>query len=135
MANIKLTKFYANESNLIVARYDIIGDGSGDYDEAVLFDIATANNDSVLKRITKIEYELNGFSAALLWDASTNRQTVTIEDSHHEKVCWEWFGGDSNCELAGATGSIRISTTGLGDGDRGYIILNIVNLEKKPGTV
>lgn len=134
MANVKETKFYANENHLIIVKYDIFGDGSGDFDEDILFDITTANNNTIYKRVTKIEYELNGFSAALSWDATSDKQIVTIEDGHHEEVCWEWFGGDSNCGLAGATGNIRFSTTGLGDGDRGYIILNIVNLNKKLGT-
>lgn len=123
-----------DDSRNTIIKVDIIGDGSGEETKTVIFDASTYLNTTVEKKLWKIEYEQNGFSSVLEWDATADKQLITIEDAHHEHVCWEWFGGYSNAYYAGRTGDILLTTSGLGAGDRGYIILYIKHRELLKGT-
>ena len=118
-----------------IIKVDIIGDGSGDETKTVIFDASAYHNVTIEKRLYKIEYELNGFNCFLEWDATTDAQLITIEEGHHEHVCWEWIGGYSNGYFAGRNGDILLTTNNLGDGDRGYIILFIKHRENVDGTL
>lgn len=134
MANSVEEEFILNDTHNIIVKYDVLGDGSGELSE-VLFNITSAYNSTAKKKLWKIEYELTGFSASLEWFGDPNlKQIITLEENHHEHVCWEWFSGYSNSDVTGATGSIIINTIGFGDGDKGYIILYLKNKERMPGT-
>jgi len=134
MANTIEFQTFENGSRNTIIKVDIIGDGSGEETKTIIFDASAYLNTTVDKHLEKIEYEQTGFSSVLEWDATADRQLITIEENHHEHVCWEWFGGYSNTYYAGRTGDILLTTVGLGAGDRGYIILYVKSRELLNGT-
>jgi hypothetical protein len=134
MANTIITQTIQDGDRDTIIKVDIVGDGSGDETKTVIFDASTYLNTTVEKKLWKIEYEQTGYSSALEWDAAVDAQLITIEEAHHEHVCWEWFGGYSNAYFSGRTGDILLTTTGLGVGDRGYIILYVKHRELLDGT-
>lgn len=116
-----------DDSRNIIVKYDINCDAGDDLDNILLFDASSFFNKTFDKKVWCVEYELNGFSVYLEWFGTAYKQIITLEEGHHEKVDWAWFGGYPNTRVVGANGDIYISTNGITDGDRGYIILYIKN--------
>lgn len=122
MSTITTSKILDDTYNTIV-KYAIEGDAGGDYLVDVLYDHTHFYNKEPLKRLYKIEYALTGFDAILYWDGTAVDLLVTLEKDHHEHACFEWCGGLSNKNIAGANGDILITTSGLTTAKNGYIIL------------
>lgn len=111
-----------NERNLVV-KVHIVGDGTGDEATAnlLLFSDYTPNLDGS-ETLMKIQSNLVGFSASLIWDATTNVDIMALYagDSEHDFTA---FGGLKNNAGTGVTGNVLLQTVGLGAGDEGTIIL------------
>lgn len=129
MANAITTQVINDGQRNVVIKVTIVGDGSGEETKTVLFDAsaytpATTNNN--LRRIT---YLLNGFDAVLYWDATTDVVLMPLDQDLQEDVDFTGentrYGGIPNNGGAGRTGDILITTTGLGSGDVGYIVLHL----------
>jgi len=126
MANIVQIQTIVDGSTNTIIKVDIIGDGSGDEAKTVIFDASTYVNNTPQKKLWKMEYQLNGFSGFLEWDATVDKPLITMDEGLHEEVDWSlWFGGYLNNYFAGITGDILLTTSGLGAGDRGYMILQV----------
>lgn len=134
MANTIDIQTIQDGDRITIIKVDIIGDGSGEETKTLIFDASTYLNTTTRKKLWQIEYEQTGFSSVLEWDATVDAQLITLEEGHHEEGHWKWMGGYSNTYFAGHTGDILLTTTGLGAGDRGYIILYIKHKALLNGT-
>ena len=133
MANIVAIETLLDGDRNTIIKVDIVGDGSGDEENKLIFDASAYENTTTLKKLYQLSYELNGFSAFLEWDGTPDKQLITIEESHYEHPYYDWVGGLSNANVSSATGDILLTTVGLGDGDRGYIILHVQHKEVPVG--
>lgn len=117
------------ERNLAV-KIDILGDGSGDETATLLIDISsyTASFTQGVPtsfKINRIQSTLEGFTARLLWDANTPVVAYDLPQSHTIQK-FERVGGLINNAGTGVTGDLKITTSGLGSGDAGSILLEMV---------
>ncbi len=119
MANTIARQVLFDGSRKHVERFTIIGDGSGE--ETATLVNAVSGNMGVTTKFVRVDANLSGFSARLLWDASTPvffQQLVSDEPIIHD---YYDYGGIINNAGAGVTGDIKITTSGLGNGDSGSI--------------
>jgi len=126
MANtVTLTTLF-DGSKIFVGKVDIAGDGvSGDETATVIVNASTASPAFVASNIQKIWSSLSGFSATLLWDATANVVAYNLPQDVAEDIDFEEIGGLTNQGGAGVTGNILVTTSGLGAGDHGSIILRM----------
>jgi hypothetical protein len=123
MANtITKTTIQDGKRNTII-KVDIIGDGSGDESNYLIFDASAYYNPTVNKKLNRVKYTLDGFSARLIWDATIDAPLLTLEKDKYSDFCFD--GGLSNTYFPGRTGDILLTTIGLGAGESGTIILHI----------
>jgi hypothetical protein len=126
MAIITKQTILDGSKNLVV-KIHIEGDVGGDETDTVLIDASSYSPIFDGGRVMGIHSALVGFTAHLDWDATTNIPLLDIPDYEYnlngEQI--GWFGGIPNNAGAGKTGDILISTTGLGAGDHGMIILEL----------
>lgn len=102
-----------------VVKINIVGDGSGEESETVIFDSTNFGNRKY--RIMSIRSAFAGAVADLLWAGTPNVYCCTIPEGDAHQ-CFREFGGLVNNATA-KNGDILLSTTGLGNGDAGTIIL------------
>lgn len=123
MANaITLQTLQDSERNLVVKAV-IVGDGvEGEYADELLIDVSAYTGSISTVKIRKIWACLNGFSATLEWDATTNVNILTIPDGDEFDQDYRRVGGLPNNAGVGVTGDILIDTAGLG-AEEGTIIL------------
>jgi hypothetical protein len=118
MANtITITTQHSNKRNLALV-IDIVGDGSGDETAAL---IASPDTGGELK-LTRVQANAMGFSAALLWDADTDVTAFRLAAGGN----YDEFlpsGGLINRAGTGKTGTMLLATTGMGSGDTASISL------------
>jgi len=122
VGTITIQKFIDGSRNIVIKA--AIG-GDADLTNAVLFDASTYNVPSINNKLMKVEYGFSGFSAKLLWDATSNVDLIALPDTHLETQCYKFFSGILNNAAAGKTGDILITTVGIAAGDKGHIILYI----------
>ena len=106
----------------LVLKVHIDGDGSGEETDTLIVD-ASAYGASEVK-IMGVHGDFSGFTAELEWDATTNVHAMNIPD-YDVDADFTKFGGLINNAGAGKTGDILITTTGLGLGDTGHLILEM----------
>ena len=99
----------------------IDGDGSGDEAATLLIDVSTLNHAPTGLVLISVNSALVGFTAELEWDATTNIHFWEIPDYDHSINLGE--AGIPNNAGAGVTGDVDITTTGLGAGDTGHMVL------------
>lgn len=129
MANKISTQVILDGQSQTIIKVTIEGDGSGEETNAVIFD-ASAYTPAVTNNLLReIKYLLNGFSATLYWDATANVMLIELDEGLQEEIDFTngntRYAGIPNNGGAGRTGDILISTTGLGAGDKGYLMLYV----------
>lgn len=125
MANtIQLQTINDGERNLVV-KLHIDGDGSGDETATKIIDASTFTHSPVKLRLLKLAANLVGFTAELIWDATTPIHLFEIPDYDSDKD-FSKFGGIPNNGGVGVTGDVLITTTGLGAADTGHVILHFI---------
>lgn len=111
----------------LIQLINIVGDGSGEESATVLVDrSALVPTDGTELVVEKIEGLLSGFSASLIFDASTDLTFVRLPDG--DWFCHDWCsvgGVSSNKAGAGANGDILITTSSLGSGDAATFYLHM----------
>lgn len=125
MANTITEKIIANGPKNLILEYQIVGDGTGEESGTVLVDHSAlgASGDLAVK---KHYSALSGFSAALSWDATAPVHLFSLEEGEGG-VDWTDAGGVvKNNAGTGKTGDIKITTVGLGAGDKGTVRLWLV---------
>lgn len=110
-----------------VVKINIIGDGTGELTNTVIFDASTFINPDTNNKLDRIEYTLRNFAATLYWDANT--PVVLLDLVANYPSCQKFgkkYGGIINNAGTGKTGDIKITTQGLtGLPTTGEIILYI----------
>lgn len=125
MANAITTQTIMNGPKNLIVKVHVTGDGSGDESNTNLVDVSSFSADEVT--ITGIHAALNGFTMELLWDATANISILCVPDYEYNlNGSVARFGGIPNNAGSGKTGDILFSTTGLGNGDKGSVILEMV---------
>jgi hypothetical protein len=110
-----------------VSLFTIIGDGSG---EATNVRINVVSGDMGLTpRLMRIESSFSGFSGRVSWDATSPIFIQQLVSDYSTKLNYDhrgWgTGGIYNTAGAGKTGDLILTTSGLGDGDSGHIIIYV----------
>lgn len=125
MANtVNVQTLVDGERNAVLKVY-LESDGvTGELSDQVVVDVSALSGAPSTVRLDRVEAELEGFTAALEWDATTDVPILNVTDNG--KACWDFcaVGGLPNDAGAGVTGDITISTTGFAAaGDRGTLLL------------
>lgn len=109
-----------SERNLVVL-VNITGDNSGDEAATQLIDASSYVGSPARLRLVRVQSALEGFSAQLLWDATTDDELVHLPP-YEVDFDMSRFGGIPDPGSTGTTGDVMITTTGLGS-EKGTIIL------------
>lgn len=123
MANTQTTTFPINESYYFTAKVKIVGDGSGEITAGVIIDPANLTGVPAKFDIEAIDFELNGFTANLFWDASTPVLACALPNYDgfiNFKQSGQALHNDAG---AGITGKLTITTKGLLTGYAGTILI------------
>lgn len=125
MANtIQLQTINDGEVNLVV-KLHIDGDGTGDEAATKIIDASTFNFSPAKLRLLSISSNFIGFTAELIWEATTPVHLFEIPDYDSEKD-FSKFRGIPNNGGVGVTGDVLLTTTGLGAGDTGHAVLHFI---------
>jgi hypothetical protein len=107
-----------------------IGGTTGDLAASVLVDASAFNDrDGVALganslTLVKVQSSLTGFSAKLLWDATTDVDLVELPSGENLIQDMTEFGGIKNNSGAASTGDVLLTTTGYtAGGDGGSFVL------------
>ena len=119
---------YDGPRNLIVR---VIG-GASDDTAAQVTTIANLSPTCTRIRLDKIYYDVaTGVTVSLLWDATTNKEFLTVTEGNGQHIKFKKYGGLHNDAGAGATGNVLITTTGITSAPSYSLILEFV----KTGTI
>lgn len=124
MANTITTTYQLNGSRYFTAKIDIIGDGSGQETGTAVIACSALTGTPVDFKIRAIQWDLVGFDAQLLWDATTDVQCINLPQG----IAGAQRYADTGQHLVnnagtGKTGSLLLTTSGLGASGRGTIII------------
>lgn len=99
---------------------------STDVSNQSLIDVSTYAGAPTDVKIVGVKALLGGFRVDLHWDASSNVDIFSIPDGEDVDQCYRSFGGYVNNAGSGKTGDILFSTSGIANGEEGYITLEMV---------
>lgn len=119
MANTITRQVIENGPRNYVVKFSIVGDGSGD--EVGTRVNAVTGDMSLENSLLFVQSALGGFSARLLWDASTDVFAAQIPADAEVKKYFRDIGGIANNAGAGKTGDLLITTSGLVLGETGTL--------------
>lgn len=110
-----------------IIKVTILGDGINELTKQIIYDSSTFVNDTQMNKLMRIQYDLNGFSGLLYWDATSDVQMMSLTKNFAADEKFFWNGGLINNGGAGRTGDILLSTNGLASAPAatGEIILYI----------
>jgi hypothetical protein len=128
MSQITITKILDGARNAVFHIF-LMGDGSGDLSSEIIIDPA-ADFDPPLPakpelRITKLWYDFVGFTGYLTYDYLTSNTPIwSMSSGQCNQPDFGFFGGitDRSNALDGL-GKIKLTTSGLDDGDFGALII------------
>ena len=125
MANTITIKKIVDGERKYVVEVDILGDGTGEESETVVVDFsdlaAVVRAPALTVSVDKIIWSFSGFSATLLWDATTGIRMFECNDNNGGFDFKKFGGPKTNPKTTGFTGDIVFTTVGLGSGDHGYL--------------
>lgn len=125
MANTISIKKIVDGQRKYVVEVDILGDGTGEEAATVVVDFsdleAVVRQVALTVSIEKIIWSFTGFSATVLWDATTPVRAFECNENNGGFDFKTLGGPQINPKATGFTGDIVFTTVGLGDGDHGYI--------------
>lgn len=121
MANTVEVQVINDGPRNLCLKIHIDGDGSGDESARLLIDVSQYLCEEI--NIMGLQGSLVGFSAELIWEASVNKHAIEVPD-YDVNQDFRSFGGLPNNAGAGKTGDVLITTTGLGNGDTGHIVMH-----------
>lgn len=126
MPQVAVTKIIDGPRNAVFHVF-IEGNGSGELTDHVLVD-PTSFSPALLAEpgltLEEITYDLDGFSAKIEFDYLTTDNPVwSMSKGPGGHACFEDFGGLKDRSWSDGNGKLKITTTGLDNGDRGSIIL------------
>ncbi len=114
MAHAIIVQKLVDGRKLTSLKVTIKGDGaSGELSNAILFNASDFFTQSIDNKLMEIDYELNGFTGELFWDATAPVALMSLAKDHPQHHEWWDVGGLINNSGSGRTGDITITTTGL----------------------
>lgn len=127
MANTVTIKTVLDGERVLIMEVQLTGDGSGEETATQIVDFSALNNPKNIGytklALKKFYSNLTGFSADLLWDATTDTLMQTLIQGE-SGVDYSVIGGPIQSDAGtGVTGDVNITTVGLGAGDIGTIRL------------
>ena len=123
MANTVTTTFPINSSYLFIAKIQIVGDGSGEITAQTVIDPANFIGTVAKFDIETIDFEQNGFTSNLFWDATVPVLAVALPNYDgfiNFKAAGQALHNDAG---TGITGKLTITTKGLIAGSAATIII------------
>lgn len=123
MANTVTTTYRVNGSRNFTAVIQITGDGSGDESGTAVITAAALTGAPSKFKISKVNWDLDGFSAELFWDATTPVLALGMPTYGDEMDFYEMGAPLVNNAGAGITGNLTLYTQGLGATGRGTIVI------------
>ena len=125
MANTITKTTLVNGARNLIVHVTIVGDGSGDESASKLIDRSDyAPTDGSKTVLEKVEGHLTAFSARLLFDATTDLEICQFPSDEAFFYDWNDAGGIPSVKAGtGYNGDILITTSSLGNGDRGTFTL------------
>ena len=124
MANTITTTYQLNGSRYFTAKIDIIGDGSGQETGTAIIACANLTGTPTDFKIRAIQWDLVGFDAQLLWDATTDVHAFELPQGVSGGIRFSDTGQHLvNNSGTGKTGSLLLTTSGLSAAGRGTIII------------
>jgi len=124
MPNSVVTSYKVNGSRNFMAIIEITGDGSGDEAAKVVIDVASLTGLPNTFKIKKVNWDLDGFSAKLLWDATTPTLALGMPTYGDEMDFFAMGAPLVNDAGAGVTGKLLLVTNGLTASGSGTIVIN-----------
>jgi hypothetical protein len=125
MALTATQQILANNQRNLILKYTF-GGTTGDLAAGVLVDASALGVDSDTLSLKSVCASFIGFSAHLLWDATTDVDLITIPDS--QPFCQDFsdIGNIVNNSGAGSTGDVVITSSGYtaAGPDGGHLILH-----------
>lgn len=116
------------ERNLIV-KIDFVGDADADATDQNLIDVSAYNGHGVnwnTVRIDRMKGHLRGFGLDLEWDATTNVNAWHLPADEDFDFTFKTHGGLVNNAGTGVTGDILYDEVGMGAGDEGSVVVEMV---------
>jgi hypothetical protein len=136
MAHAVTTQTLIDGSRNTIIKVNIKGDGitAAELTNYVIFDASAYVTASTSNKLCRIQYCLNGFSAELHWDATTDVPLISLASDHPQDHNffndYMGFAGLVNNAGDGVTGDILITTNGLASSTNdGFIVFYIVERE------
>lgn len=110
----------------LVVKIQLVGDGT-DVTALQLIDASAYSNPvpgvGASLKLTKVSWQLDNFTATLLWDATTDVEFLTMEGVDERD--YSDIGGLINNAGTGITGDIMLTTVGNAAGEDGTITLHM----------
>lgn len=130
MTQVTITNILDGPRNAVF-HVSLLGDGSGDVTDEVLIDPASSFNpalkDAPTITIEKLWYDFSGFNARLEFDyLVSDTPAWSMSGNQAIQLDFSCFGGikDRSNELDGS-GKLMLTTSGLGVGDFGTLIIHV----------
>lgn len=123
MANTISKKTILDGDSLYILELEIEGDGSGEETGTNIIDVSAIGGTPSGIVIRKAWWSLTGFSASLLWDATTDVLALQCYEGEGGLDYMQIGGPIQNNAGTGKTGDLLMTTVGLGSGDKGTIRL------------
>lgn len=123
MANEISTQVLFESSTRYYVKICIVGDGSGEETDTKIVDVSALTPAATSLTLIRVQAAFIGFTARLLWDATTNVGLVTMPEYWIDFNFNHSFGGIENNGGAGVTGDVLMTTAGLGATDSGFMVL------------
>lgn len=123
MADAVTSQTLVDGERNVVMKFTNVSDGTGE--AAVLkVDVSTLAGAPTSVKITKVEYDIQGMSVNLLWDATSDVSALILGSG---QGCMDFrdVGGLSNNAGTGVTGDLLLTTVGHTLGDTYSIVLRM----------
>lgn len=123
MADAVTSQTLVDGERNVVMKFTNVSDGTGE--SAVLkVDVSTLSGAPTSVKITKVQYDIQGMSVTLLWDATTD-VTAVVLGTGQATLDFTKAGGLINNAGVGVTGDILLTTVGHTLGDTYSIVLHM----------
>ena len=124
MAATVSTTYRINGSRNFVAVIQIAGDAAGDITGTTVIDPASLTGTPSTFKIKKINWDANGCTGSLYWDATTPVLACALPQYGDEMDFYEDGAPLVNNAGAGKTGKLTINTSGVAPGSTMTITIN-----------
>lgn len=109
----------------VVVLLNIAGDGSGEENNTNIFQRSSFSPNGTEIVVERVSGNLNGFTAFLSFDATTDLVFASCPATWFDFQFNQFGGLSSNKAGTGSAGDILLSTSGLGAGEKGTVLIEM----------